>query len=134
MQNTNTLKFEKSCGVIPWRLREGQREYLLLLQKNGSWSFPKGHMEAGETEEDTALRELFEESGLHAELDHSSLAVMEYDLSPRIRKQVVLFLGRAEGQLLLQESEIAGAKWLPAQQLADLLHPDTWNACRELLK
>lgn len=37
----------KSCGVIPYRVREGEREYLIVLQTNKCWSFPKGHMEAG---------------------------------------------------------------------------------------
>ena len=54
--------FRKSCGVIPFRRNGEEREYLILLQTNSCWSFPKGHMEAGETEEQTALRELLEES------------------------------------------------------------------------
>ena len=48
---------QKSCGVIPFRHRSGEKEYLVLLQTNNCWSFPKGHMEPGETEEETALRE-----------------------------------------------------------------------------
>ena len=53
---------EKSCGVI---LFNGQE--VLLLQhpdsKNkGHWDFPKGHIENGETEPQTALRELAEET------------------------------------------------------------------------
>ena len=126
--------FRKSCGVIPWRLRHGKREYLVLLQNNGAWSFPKGHMEAGEKEQDTALRELFEETGLRTYLFSSPHVTMEYDILPHIRKQVVLFLGRAEGNMILQKSEIVGAKWVSAQELGKYLHPDTFAACRELLK
>ena len=48
--------FRKSCGVIPFRCVDDRREYLILLQNNHCWSFPKGHMEAGESEQQTALR------------------------------------------------------------------------------
>ena len=57
-------QFHKSCGVLVYRDENGVREYLLALQMGDNWSIPKGHMEAGETEEETALRELFEETGV----------------------------------------------------------------------
>ena len=60
--------FRKSCGVIPFRRNGETKEYLLILQSNDCWSFPKGHMEPGEQEEETALRELLEETGLRAKL------------------------------------------------------------------
>jgi hypothetical protein len=60
--------FRKSCGVIPFRRNGGGTEYLILLQTNNCWSFPKGHMEAGESEEETALRELQQTYDALAEL------------------------------------------------------------------
>lgn len=61
--------FQKSCGVVPFRRLGGNAEILLLFQRgSGTWSFPKGHMEAGETEQQTALRELFEETGFRTRL------------------------------------------------------------------
>lgn len=61
--------FQKSCGVVPFRRAGVEPEFLLLFQRgSGTWSFPKGHMEAGETEERTALRELFEETGFRTRL------------------------------------------------------------------
>lgn len=53
----------RSCGVIPYRKTPDGIRYLLLLQINGFWSFPKGHMEPFESEQETALRELKEETG-----------------------------------------------------------------------
>jgi 8-oxo-dGTP pyrophosphatase MutT (NUDIX family) len=59
--------YEKSCGVIPFRRREGRVEFLLVhsamvRNPDAAWEFPKGSLEAGETETEAALRELREES------------------------------------------------------------------------
>ena len=90
----------KSCGVIPYRRNGKEKEYLIVLQTNDCWSFPKGHMEAGETEEQVALREMFEETGLTARLIPGKRVVLEYDIPPFTRKQVVLFLGEVDGDVI----------------------------------
>ena len=56
---------EISCGILVIR-GVGETKELLLIQskKGGHWSYPKGHMEAGETQMDTARREVWEETGL----------------------------------------------------------------------
>ena len=59
----------RSCGVIPYKVTPSGIKYLLLLQTNGFWSFPKGHMEAFEPEMQTALRELQEEQEQHLTKD-----------------------------------------------------------------
>ena len=125
----------KACGVIPFRFNEGIKEYLILLQTNNFWSFPKGHMEPGETEEMAALRELYEETGLNARLISGIKAVSEYDMHPLERiKQVVLFLGEAYGDIVLQKAEVLNHKWVKACELKDYLHPDTYEACKALLR
>ena len=126
--------FRKSCGVIPFRWNAGRREYLILLQTNSCWSFPKGHMEPGETEEQTALRELWEETGLRAVLVPEKQAVLEYNIPPFTRKQVVLFLGEVTGNVITQATEIADYRWVAREELEDHLHPDTYAACAELLQ
>ena len=51
--------FRKSCGVLPYRVVNSEREYLIVFEAfSHCWSLPKGHMEAGETEVETALREV----------------------------------------------------------------------------
>lgn len=124
----------KSCGVIPYRWNGGEKEYLILLQTNNCWSFPKGHMEAGETEDQTALRELFEETGLRARLISEQIAVSEYDIPPYTRKQVVLFLGEVDGEVVPQKTEVLNYKWAKASELKAYLHLDTYDACAELLR
>lgn len=127
--------FRKSCGVLPWRQRKGNKEYLIVFEQfSQCWSLPKGHMEAGETETQTALRELLEETGLTATLDTSRFASIEYPLSPIEKKQVVFFLGQVEGEPRVRPGEIERFKWITAQQLGDHLFPDTVAACEKLLK
>ena len=59
------MRHEKSCGGLIYREHDGETQLLLLKHRcGGHWSFPKGHMEAGETEMETALREIREETGL----------------------------------------------------------------------
>ena len=126
--------FQKSCGVLPYRITEGRREYLIVFEQfSQCWSLPKGHMEAGETEAETALRELWEETGLSAQLDTTRQAVIEYPISPIARKQVVFFPGLVTGSPRTREGEIEAFRWVPAEELGNYLFPDTVAAIGSLL-
>ena len=126
--------FEKSCGVLPYRTVNGQKEFLLVFESfSKCWSLPKGHMEAGETEAQTALRELQEETGLTAKLDTSRSAAIEYSISDFARKQVVFYLGEVTGTPKAREGEIDKLKWVTEEALKELLFPNAYEACKELL-
>ncbi len=58
------MKSEKSCGIVVFREELPERLYLLLHYEEGHWDFPKGHIEAGETEKEAAFREVYEETGI----------------------------------------------------------------------
>ncbi len=124
----------KSCGVVPFRWNGAEWEFLILLQTNQCWSFPKGHMDAGETEEQTALRELREETGLTAALIPNARTELSYDVSPVTKKQVVLFLGKTAGELNIQKSEVKEYRWVRENELKEYLFPDSLTACRHLLQ
>jgi len=127
--------FEKSCGVLPYRMVNGQQEFLLVFETYSKcWSLPKGHIEAGETDVQTALRELYEETGLTANLDTSHTASIEYPISSFARKQVAFFLGEVTGVPKVREGEIDKFKWVTAEELQDYLFPDTYEACKTLLR
>ena len=127
--------FEKSCGVLPYRMVNGQQEFLLVFETYSKcWSLPKGHVEAGETDVQTALRELYEETGLTANLDTSCTASIEYSISNFARKQVAFFLGEVAGDPKAREGEIDKFKWVTAEELQDYLFLDTYEACKTLLR
>lgn len=94
--------YERSCGIIPFRRRHGGVEYLLLhsvmvRNPDAAWEFPKGSVEPGESETETALRELREESGIRRiELlpDFRDQVSYQYRRSGReIEKVVTFFIG-----------------------------------------
>ena len=107
------MNYEYSCGAVVFTRVDDIPHYLLVRAKDqpvGCHGFPKGHMEPGETEKQTALREIFEETGVRVRLLEGFRAVTEYDLPhpPDTRKRVVFFLGEYEDQAVtVQESELA---------------------------
>ena len=52
------LQYEKSCGAVVYYQQDNDIKYVLVCEHGGYWVFPKGHVEAGETELETALREI----------------------------------------------------------------------------
>ncbi len=55
---------ERSCGAVVFTRVNGEIRYVVVTEKEGAHSYPKGHMEGNETEEETASREVYEEIGL----------------------------------------------------------------------
>ena len=128
------MQYEKSCGAIVYRKFHGNTELLLIKNQNGGhghWSFPKGHMEAGETEADTAVREIKEETGIDALLDTSFRQVITYTPKKDITKDVVYFLAKATSyDYTPQEEEIARIKWVEINHASTIL---TYDNDRQLV-
>ena len=103
------LKKEKSCGAIILK----DNKVLIIKQTSGYWSFPKGHIENNETEEDTALREVKEETNLDIKLDNNFREVITYcPNKTNTLKDVVIFLGYPTSEdIVLQEEEVLEYKW-----------------------
>ena len=113
---------EKSCGAVVWREQEGIRQYLLARHNGGHWSFPKGHVEAGEKEKDTARREIQEETGLTAEIDTGFRQVVTYYPKPGVVKDVVFFIAAPSGgEEQAQLEEIAEIGWFTFQEACPLV-------------
>ena len=105
---------EKSCGAVIYRKRSGNIEYLLVKNKRGgNWGFPKGHIEIGENEYDTAMREVKEETGLDIVPLSGFRVLSEYHPRGKIFKQVVFFLAEMPetGEIVPQQAEIDRYMW-----------------------
>ncbi len=104
---------EKSCGAVVFRRKSGNTEFLLVKNKKGNnWGFPKGHIEKGETEKDTAVREVLEETGVQITPLDGFRAISEYHPKGKIVKQVVFFIAEMNGEeITIQQSEIDRFVW-----------------------
>ena len=106
------MKHEKSCGAVVFTRTDKGVKYLLIANLKGIYGFPKGHVEAGETEEQTALREIREETGLRVTLVPGFRAVDEHLIPEKqdTMKKIVYFLAEYEGQeVAYQKEELSGA-------------------------
>lgn len=113
-------KEEKSCGAVIWREADGQRQYLLARHNGGHWSFPKGHVENSETEVETAMREIWEETGLTASIDTAFRRQVTYSPKPGIIKDVIFFIAVPTGGTeRAQEAEISQLEWFSFQEAAE---------------
>lgn len=128
------MKYEKSCGAVVFTRIGSEIKYVLAQSVGGHYGFPKGHMEAGETEEETALREVFEEVHLKPSLIPGFRGVTEYDIpSIDVHKQVIFFLGEFQNQqILFQKEELCSAPLLPYEEALQMLtHEDSKHILRQ---
>lgn len=122
------MQKDESFGVVPLSLRQGQWEVFLIQHQRGRyWGFPKGHAESGETPQETAFRELKEETNLELVRYLQTEPLLEqYTFMAegrRIFKQVHYFIAIVEGTVKLQEKEIQNGIWLPfAEALEKVTH------------
>ena len=117
--------YQKSCGAVVYREKGGVREYLCLLQAHsGSYSVPKGHMEAFETERQTAEREAREEAGIELSFIEGFRREMRYTVLETRKKTLVLFLAGCRGEVKYDGREISEHRWLSLEEAKKCLPGD----------
>lgn len=78
MSSGERKTIRQACAV-PYRLRDGKPEFCLITTaRKKQWSFPKGIVDPGETPVETALKEAWEEAGLHGQIEENSLGRYRY--------------------------------------------------------
>ncbi len=106
--------YESSCGAVVFRMIAGEVRYLLIKNKrSANWGFPKGHIERGETKEDTARREVLEETGIRIQIIPGFISKSEYTIQGKVEKSVSIFVAKtSDTQTIIQHEEIEDYIWL----------------------
>lgn len=104
---------EKSCGAVIYTVSDGKPLFLIEKMKVGHYSICKGHVEHGETEHETATREILEETSLTVCFIDGFRRTIEYSPRPGCTKEVVFYLAKAEStNTVPQECEVSEILWL----------------------
>ena len=128
------MKRQVSSGGVIYRKHEGRCEVALILRSTRKgqkvWCLPKGLMQETESPEETARREVREETGLEGKVNEKLGEIMYIFYSPeehsRIRKTVYFFLMEfLKGSVEDHDSEVEEARWFPIETAIDLLMYDT---------
>lgn len=126
------MKKEKSCGAVVYKIKNGEKMFLIEHMKMGHYSLPKGHVEEDETEIETAKREILEETSLEVLIDSSFREVITYSPREDSIKDVVYFIGKIIGGTMKnQESEVSEIYFLKFNEALDLL---TYENDKNVLK
>lgn len=126
------MKYEKSCGAV---IFDGDK-VLVIQQVAGHWGFPKGHVEDGETEIETAVREIKEETNLDVEIDENHRYVEHYSPEEGVEKDVVFFVAKkVGGDVKVQEEEVREIEWLlPMDAMERLTYDSSKSILSKVIK
>jgi len=128
------MLLESSCGAVVF-VRNPNLNYLLLHYREGHWGFVKGNVEFNETEKETVIRELEEETGIRdAKFIDSFREKIKYIYvrnGQSVSKQVIFFLIEARTNKIRISSEHSDFLWMPYM---DAINRITFNNSRKVLK
>lgn len=116
------MKKEKSCGNIVFKKENGVLKVLLIHHNLGHYGMPKGHVELGETEEETALREVFEETGISSYIIDGFREMITYSPKENVIKDVIYFVGETNDfETTPQISEVSEAFFTETSKAVELV-------------
>ena len=118
------LDREFSCGAVLYTKRGNDINYVLIMEPNGSYGFPKGHRRSKETNIDCALREIKEETGINASILDGFKRTIKYKVFNKSIKEVTYFLATfdtEEQALMPMDKNIQSAKEYPFDAAMELL-------------
>ena len=136
---------EKSAGAIIFRMVNSMPHYLLLHYHSGHWEFAKGHIEEGESNEETVKREIEEETGIKdLEITPGFKEYIKYFFrksyglqgeakkkAPWVFKLVVFYLAQTNTEDVKISKEHIGFIWLPFEEAMKKL---TYKNAKIILK
>ena len=130
------MKQEYSYGAVVYRVDHGEIQILLEFMNQGHISLPKGHIEAGETPEGCAKREIKEETDLDCAIDTSFSHTISYSPVKGVKKDVTFFLATPlSNHIKPQIEEVTKIVWVSYYRALDLLtHRSDKEVLRDAIK
>lgn len=123
-------------GIIPLRKNSGKWEVLLVHHAKGHWGLPKGHPLPGESPEQTACREMLEETGLRVKNFFQMCPLIErYFFTEQkrvIEKTVTYFLAEVEGNIAIQYDELVECQWFSFEEaIQQITFTESKQVCKK---
>ena len=128
--NLGTFKREKSCGAVVYNPE--RQSFLIIKMLNGNWGFPKGHTENQETDIQTAIREVTEETGIKIEILDGFKKSIKYIPFPEVLKKVIFFIGiTKEEKVVIDKGEIEDYMWCSYEEALKMI---TYKPQRDIME
>ena len=122
------MEKEKSCGAI---VINKNNKILLVHHNAGHWDFPKGHIENRETEEQSAIREVKEETNIDIIINNKYRYTTSYSPKENVMKEVVYFLAQnIDEDKNPQLEEVSEVKWFTFEEAMNTI---TYENSKEIL-
>lgn len=114
------FEYENSCGAIVFN--ENTEKILLVKMHNGNWGFPKGHIENNETKEETAIREVHEETNVNIKIIPNFEREIKYIPNEKTIKKVTIFAGITQDEdVKIDTFEIEAFQWCTYEEALKLV-------------
>ena len=128
--NLGKFKQEKSCGAVVYNPKK--HSFLIIKMLNGNWGFPKGHTEDQETDIQTAIREVTEETGINIEILDGFKKSIKYIPFPEVLKKVIFFIGITEEEkVTIDRDEIEDYMWCSYEEALKMI---TYKLQRDVME
>ena len=125
MSTTNTRIPEQAAAIAVRRKGQALEVCLIRKKKSKHWGIPKGIVDPGDTHEQTALNEAWEEAGLKGRLLGDAIGTYEYEKWYTTFVVAVYVMEVLEQHAEWQEAGIRERRWASFSETASLLmdHP-----------
>lgn len=116
------MQYEYCSGAVLYTEVNSVINYVLVVEIDGHCGLPKGHIELDETEEQAALREIKEETGITANILDGFLKKIEYKIINGNIKRTTYFCAKYENQTIrYDKNELLNVKLLPFNEAVQSL-------------